>query len=126
MLPGFLHLFPSAIVGVIGLRRDEKTFLPHEYCRSLPEDLSNRTVIILDPMLATGGSMVAAIRILKERNAADVRAITLVAAPEGVLKVKRHYPEVTVYTAAIDARLNRNAYIIPGIGDAGDRLFGTQ
>jgi len=126
MLGALLDLFPDAVVGMIGLRRDEKTFRPREYYHSLPENLSGKTVIILDPMLATGGSLLAAISLLKKKKARDIRVVTLVAAPEGVRRVERRYPEVMVHTASIDARLDKNAYIIPGIGDAGDRLCGTE
>ncbi len=126
MLGGLLDLFPGAIVGIIGLRRDEKTFNPREYYQSLPDNLSGKTVIILDPMLATGGSLVAAISLLKKKKARDIRVVTLVAAPEGVRRVERRYPDVMVHTASIDARLSKNAYIIPGVGDAGDRLCGTE
>jgi len=126
MLGAFLELFPDAIVGMIGLRRDEKTFRPREYYNSLPDNLSRKTTVILDPMLATGGSLLAAIALLKKKGARDIRAVSLVAAPEGVARVERRYPDVTVYTAAIDSHLNKNAYIVPGIGDAGDRIFGTE
>lgn len=126
MLGAFLDLFPDAGVGVVGLRRDEKTFRPREYYHSLPHDLSRKAIVILDPMLATGGSLVAAIALLKKKGARDIRAVTLVSAPEGVGRVERRYPEVMVYTAAIDSHLNKNAYIVPGIGDAGDRIFGTE
>jgi uracil phosphoribosyltransferase len=126
MLEGLLDLVPGAAVGVIGLRRDERTFEPHEYYRSLPRSLAGRVAVILDPMLATGGSLVASIAILKKSRVSDIRAITLLAAPEGVREVERRHPEVRVFTAAVDERLNRNAYILPGIGDAGDRLFGTE
>lgn len=125
MLGGFLEFAPGASVGVIGLRRDERTFAPHEYYRSLPHSLAGRIAVILDPMLATGGSLAAAIDILKGRGAREIRAVTLLAAPEGVREVERRHPDVRVYTAAVDRRLNRSAYILPGIGDAGDRLFGT-
>jgi uracil phosphoribosyltransferase len=125
MLGAALDLFPDAVVGIIGLRRDEETFNPREYYHSLPPDLSRKTTLLLDPMLATGGSLLAAIALLKKRKARDIRAVTLVAAPEGVRRVTRRCPDVRVHTASVDARLNRNAYIIPGIGDAGDRIFGT-
>lgn len=126
MLGAFLDLFPDATVGLVGLRRDEKTFRPREYYHSLPSDLSRKTTVLLDPMLATGGSLLAAIALLKKKGARDVRAVTLVAAPEGVARVERRYPDVMVCTASIDSRLNKNAYIVPGIGDAGDRIFGTE
>ncbi|MEJ2744345.1 MAG: uracil phosphoribosyltransferase [bacterium] len=126
MLGAFLELFPDAIVGMIGLRRNEKTFRPREYYHSLPDDLSRKITVILDPMLATGGSLLVAIALLKKKGARDIRVVTLVAAPEGVARVERRYPEVMVYTASIDSHLNKNAYIVPGIGDAGDRIFGTD
>lgn len=126
LLPGFLDLVPGAAVGVIGLRRDERTFEAREYYRSLPRSLAGRPVVILDPMLATGGSLAASIEILKEHRAADIRAVTLLAAPEGVRVVEGRHPEVRVFTAAVDERLNRRAYILPGIGDAGDRLCGSD
>ncbi len=125
MLEAVFDLLPFAIVGIIGLYRDEETFAPQEYYHRLPEDLSKKITIILDPMLATGGSLIASIKLVKERGAADIRAITLLAAPEGVKKVESRYPEVKVYTAAIDERLDEHAYIVPGLGDAGDRLLGT-
>ena len=126
MLGAFLDLFPDASIGLVGLRRDEKTFRPREYYHSLPDDLSGKTTIILDPMLATGGSLLAASALLEKKGARDIRAVTLVAAPEGVRRVERRYPDVMVYTASIDSHLNKNAYIVPGIGDAGDRIFGTE
>ncbi|MDD5557182.1 MAG: uracil phosphoribosyltransferase [bacterium] len=125
MLGPILDLVPSAAVGFIGLKRDEETFEPAEYHRSLPRRLAGKTVVILDPMLATGGSLSAAIDLLRGRGAADLRAVTLVAAPEGIRRVARRHPGVRIYTAAVDRRLNRRAYIVPGIGDAGDRMFGT-
>lgn len=126
LLGGFLDLVPGAVVGVIGLRRDERTFEPHEYYQSLPRSLAGRVVVILDPMLATGGSLTASIDILRKRGASDIRAVTLLAAPEGVREVERRHPGVRVFIAAVDERLNRNAYILPGIGDAGDRHCGTE
>lgn len=126
MLGAFLDLFPSASVGFIGLYRDENTFAPHEYYHSLPEKLSGRAVFVLDPMLATGGSLLASLALLKAHDASLLRAVTLVAAPEGVKAVEGRFPEVPVYTAAIDIRLNDKAYIVPGIGDAGDRIFGSE
>jgi uracil phosphoribosyltransferase len=125
MMEAVFDLLPFAVVGIIGLYRDEETFAPHEYYHRLPQDLSKKITIILDPMLATGGSLLASIKLVRERGAADIRAITLLAAPEGVKKIEDRYPEVRVYTAAIDERLNENAYIMPGLGDAGDRLLGT-
>jgi len=125
MLDAFIDLLPFATIGFIGLKRDEKTFAPYEYYHSLPKDLSRSVTVILDPMLATGGSLVAAVGLLKKNGARDIRAVTLVAAPEGVKEIERHCPEVRVYTAAIDRCLNDRAYIVPGIGDAGDRFCGT-
>lgn len=124
MLQPFLCLVPDAVIGFLGLRRDEKTFEPREYYRSLPDRLRGRVVFLLDPMLATGGSLLAALKILRARGASDIRVISLVAAPEGARKVARAYPHVMVYTASIDRNLNRYAYIVPGIGDAGDRFCG--
>jgi uracil phosphoribosyltransferase len=125
MLGALVDLIPSATIGFIGLKRDEKTFAPHEYYNSLPDDLSGKTTVILDPMLATGGSLIAAIGLCREKSGRDIRAVTLVSAPEGVREVERCHPGARVYTAAIDKCLNSKAYIVPGIGDAGDRFCGT-
>lgn len=123
MMDAMLELFPHAIIGLIGLRRDEEIFAPRHYFISLPEDLSRKTVIILDPMLATGGTLAAAIDIIKERGCKNIRAITIITAPEGAALVEAKHPDVPVYTAAVDERLNDKAYIVPGLGDAGDRTF---
>ena len=126
MVDGLLELLPVAKVGHIGLYRDHETHKPVVYYCKLPEDIDKRTVILVDPMLATGGSASDAITMLKERGAKDIRLLNLVAAPEGVKKVQDDHPDVDIYVAALDERLNENCYIIPGLGDAGDRLFGTK
>ncbi len=125
MVDGLLQLVPAARVGHIGLYRSRKTHLPVEYYCKLPTDISNRTVILVDPMLATGGSSSDALTKLKEKGVTDVRLMCLVGAPEGVKKVQEDHPDVPIYLAALDEKLNENAYIVPGLGDAGDRIFGT-
>lgn len=125
MLDAILQLIPSALVGFIGLKREETTLRANFYHKSLPEDLSKFEVILIDPMLATGGSAVAALDLLAEARARRVRLVNLVAAPEGIRCVRAKYPTVPIFTAAIDQRLNRKGYILPGLGDAGDRLFGV-
>lgn len=125
MLDGMLKLIPSARVGVVGLYRDPVTAKPVEYYCKLP-DVEGRTFIIVDPMLATGGSAVAAIDLLKEKGAKDIRYLCLVSAPEGVQLVNENHPDVPIYTAALDDHLNEHFYIVPGLGDAGDRIFGTK
>jgi uracil phosphoribosyltransferase len=125
MLPSILQLIPHARVGFIGLKRHEKTLKATSYHKSLPADLSSFEIILIDPMLATGGSAVAALRLLAERGAVRVRLVSLVAAPEGVARVHERYPDLPIFTAAIDARLNSRGFIVPGLGDAGDRLFGV-
>ncbi|MBE6634220.1 MAG: uracil phosphoribosyltransferase [Ruminococcaceae bacterium] len=125
MVDGLLSLIPVAKVGHIGLYRDPETHLPVEYYCKLPADISERTVILVDPMLATGGSAVDALTMLKKRGCQSIRFLCLVAAPEGVKKVQEAHPDVDIYTAALDERLNEHAYIVPGLGDAGDRIFGT-
>lgn len=126
MVDGLLSLLPVAKVGHIGLYRDHETHKPVVYYCKLPEDIGKRTVILVDPMLATGGSASDAITMLKERGAKDIRLLNLVAAPEGVKKVQDDHPDVDIFVAALDEKLNENAYIVPGLGDAGDRLFGTK
>ena len=126
MVDGMLSLVPVAKVGHIGLYRDPTTHLPVEYYCKLPPDIEERIVIVVDPMLATGGSASDAISKLKERGVASIRLMCLVAAPEGVKKVQEDHPDVDIYAAALDEKLNENAYIVPGLGDAGDRLFGTK
>ncbi|WP_303855470.1 uracil phosphoribosyltransferase [Allisonella histaminiformans] len=125
MVQGLLDLIPSARIGVIGLYRDPETLKPVEYYCKLP-NIENRSFIIVDPMLATGGSSVAAIQMLKDRGVKDIRLMCLVAAPEGVATVNKAHPDVKIYTAAVDECLNEHGYIVPGLGDAGDRIFGTK
>ena len=125
MLNAILDLIPNARVGFIGLKRHEQTLKAAVYHKSLPENLSNFEVILIDPMLATGGSSVAALNLLAERKARRVRMVNLVAAPEGIRYVQRFFPQVPIFTAAVDDHLNEKGYIVPGLGDAGDRLFGT-
>ena len=126
MVDGLLNLVPVAKVGHIGLYRDPKTHLPVEYYCKLPNDIEERVVIVVDPMLATGGSSSDAITKLKEHGCTNIRLMCLVAAPEGIRKVQADHPDVDIYTAAVDEKLNENAYIVPGLGDAGDRLYGTK
>ena len=125
MLDSILQLIPNARVGFIGLKRDEATAIATVYHKSLPPDLSRFEAILIDPMLATGGSTVAAMGLLSELGAKHVRLVNLVAAVEGIRHVRRFYPRLPIFTAAVDRKLNAKAYIIPGLGDAGDRLFGV-
>lgn len=129
MLEGMVRLLPSAEVGFLGMARDEETLMPTTYANRLPDDLSGRQVFILDPMLATGGSMVDAIMFLVERGAHDITAVTLLAAPEGIERLRTSVvdvaPAITLVTGAIDEKLNEVGYIVPGLGDAGDRLYGV-
>jgi len=126
LLDGVLELIPSARVGFVGLYRDETTLEPVQYYSKVPPDLTERVVIVLDPMLATGNSSVAAVTLLKEAGATDVRFLCLLAAPEGVARMHEVHPDVRLVTAALDERLNDKGYILPGLGDAGDRMFGTK
>jgi uracil phosphoribosyltransferase len=126
MLDGVLALMPSAKTSVVGLYRDEETLAPITYFEKLTKDIDQRMALIIDPMLATGGSMNATIDILKTAGCKDIRALVLVAAPEGINKVITAHPDVDIYTASIDDHLNENGYIIPGLGDAGDKIFGTK
>ncbi|GAF40530.1 uracil phosphoribosyltransferase [Agrilactobacillus composti DSM 18527 = JCM 14202] len=126
MVDGVLELIPAAKVGHIGMYRDEKTLKPHEYFVKMPTDIDQRNLFIVDPMLATGGSAIMAIDALKKRGASNMRLVVLVAAPEGVRAVQEAHPDVDIYAAALDEKLNEDGYIIPGLGDAGDRLFGTK
>lgn len=123
---GLLTLIPVAKVGHIGLYRDEQTHQPVEYYCKLPEDIQERLVIVTDPMLATGGSACDAITMLKKRGCRNIRLMCLVSVPEGIRKVQATHPDVDIYVAAVDDHLNGNAYIVPGLGDAGDRIFGTK
>jgi uracil phosphoribosyltransferase len=125
LLDGILELIPAARVGFVGLYRDEETLEPVEYYCKVPDQLENRLVIAVDPMLATGNSSVAAIARLKEAGAKDIRLLCLLAAPEGVACMKEAHPDVLVFTASLDEKLNEKGYIVPGLGDAGDRMFGT-
>lgn len=126
MVDGILELIPAAKVGHIGLYRDEETFEPHEYFVKLPEDIDARQLFVVDPMLATGGSAIMAIDALKERGASNIKFVCLVAAPEGVKALQEAHPDIDIYTASLDEKLNEHGYIVPGLGDAGDRLFGTK
>ncbi|EOH90435.1 uracil phosphoribosyltransferase [Enterococcus asini ATCC 700915] len=126
MVDGILELIPAAKVGHIGLFRDEETLEPHEYFFKMPEDIAARQLFVVDPMLATGGSAIMAIDSLKQRGASNIKFVCLVAAPEGVKALQEAHPDIDIYTAALDERLNDHGYIEPGLGDAGDRLFGTK
>jgi uracil phosphoribosyltransferase len=126
MVDGILKLLPAAKVGHIGLYRDPDTLQPVEYYAKLPTDVTERELIVIDPMLATGGSAIAAIDLLKKRGCSQIKLMCLIAAPEGVRAMQEAHPDVDIYTAAIDDYLNDHGYIIPGLGDAGDRLFGTK
>ena len=126
MVDGIMSLIPNAKVGHIGLYRDPATLEPVEYYCKLPEDAEHRELIVLDPMLATGGSASAAIGFIKKRGCMNIRLVNLIAAPEGIKRVQKEHPDVDIYVAAQDERLNEHGYIIPGLGDAGDRLFGTK
>ena len=126
MVDGLLSLVPAAKVGHIGMYRDEETLEPVEYLVKLPEDIDQRQIFVMDPMLATGGSAILAVDSLKKRGAANIKFVCLVAAPEGVKKLQDAHPDIDIYTASLDERLNENGYIVPGLGDAGDRLFGTK
>lgn len=126
MLDGALELIPSARVGFVGLYRDEETLQPVQYYFKVPEGMDDRMVIAVDPMLATGNSSVAAIELLKKSGATNIRFLCLLAAPEGIARMKEAHPDVPIVTAAVDRGLNDHGYIMPGLGDAGDRMFGTK
>ena len=126
LLEGMLDLMPSARVGHIGLYRNPETLQPDEYYLNVPDDIAERPVIVVDPMLATGNSVSYAIKRLKERGARDIRLVCLLSAPEGIRHFCAEHPDVPVYTAAVDSHLNDHGYIVPGLGDAGDRMFGTK
>ena len=126
MVDGILALVPSARVGHIGLYRDHETLEPHEYYCKLPADVADRQVILLDPMLATGGSASAAIQFIKDRGCTSIKLMNIIAAPEGIARIEKDHPDVAVYCGCLDERLNEHGYIMPGLGDAGDRIFGTK
>lgn len=126
LVPGILSLTPSAKVGHIGMYRDEETHEPHEYFCKLPDPISERVILVTDPMLATGGSAIDAINLIKKRGGKRIKMICIIAAPEGVKKFHEAHPDVELYIGHLDRELNENAYICPGLGDAGDRIFGTK
>ena len=126
MVDGLVNLIPAAKIGHVGLYRDPETLQPVEYYCKLPQDIHEREMLIVDPMLATGGSAVAAIDVLKKKGATNIKLVNLDAAPEGIEEVKKYHPDVDIYVASIDEKLNDHGYIVPGLGDAGDRLFGTK
>ncbi|ENY8622829.1 uracil phosphoribosyltransferase [Clostridioides difficile] len=126
MVDGLVSLMSAAKVGHVGLYRDPETLKPVEYYCKLPQDIGERDIIVVDPMLATGGSAVAAIDLLKSKGAKSIKLANLVAAPEGIAEVQKYHDDVDIYVASVDERLNEHGYIIPGLGDAGDRLFGTK
>ncbi len=125
MVDGMLDLIPAAKVGHMGVYRDEESKKPVEYFCKMPQDIASRQLLVVDPMLATGGSAIATIEALKSRGGKDIKLVVLVAAPEGIKELQAEHPDVDIFTAAVDDKLNDNAYIEPGLGDAGDRLFGT-
>ena len=126
MVEGILSLVPSAKIGHIGLYRDEETFEPHEYFCKLPSNIEERTIVLCDPMLATGGSAIDAITMIKKRGGKNIKFVCIIAAPEGVKRLHEAHPDVQIYVGNLDRCLNENAYICPGLGDAGDRIFGTK
>ena len=126
LVDGLMSLIPNAKIGHVGLYRDPVTHEPHDYYCKMPEDLDRRKVFVVDPMLATGGSAVAAIDFIKKQGAKNITFMCLIAAPEGIEVLQNAHPDVDIYIAAKDDHLNENAYIVPGLGDAGDRLFGTK
>ena len=126
MVDGMVNLLPSAKIGHIGLYRDPQTLEPVEYYCKMPSDIAEREVMIVDPMLATGGSASAAIRFLKDRGVTNIKSVHLLAAPEGIKRLNEDHPDVEIYIAGLDEKLNDHGYIVPGLGDAGDRIFGTK
>lgn len=126
MVNGISNLIPTVKVAHVGLYRDEETLMPHVYFEKYPKNISDSVVMIVDPMLATGGSANAAIDMVKKQGATDIRLVCLVGAPEGVEAVEKQHPDVDIYLAALDEKLNEKGYIVPGLGDAGDRIFGTK
>ena len=126
MLDGIISMVPNAKIGHIGMYRDEVTFKPNVYYFKVPKDISKREVLLLDPMLATGGSGLDAIELLKEKGVPKIKFLCIIAAPEGIKAIQEKYPDVQIYCAAVDEKLNEKKYIVPGLGDAGDRIFGTK
>ena len=126
MVEGLVSLVPSAKIGHIGLYRDEETFEPHEYFCKLPSPIEERTILVCDPMLATGGSAIDAITMIKKRGGKNIKFVCIIAAPEGIKKLSEAHPDIQIYVGNLDRCLNENAYICPGLGDAGDRIFGTK
>ena len=126
MLDGIINMVPNAKIGHIGMYRDEETFKPNVYFFKVPKDIEKREVIILDPMLATGGSGLDAIELLKEKGVKKIKFLCIIAAPEGIKMIEEKHPDVQIYCTSIDRQLNEKAYILPGLGDAGDRIFGTK
>lgn len=126
MVDGIQNLVPSCRVGHIGLYRDHETLEPHEYYCKLPADIADRQVILLDPMLATGGSASAAIQFIKNKGCHSIKLMNIIAAPEGIARIQKDHPDINIYCACVDEKLNENGYIVPGLGDAGDRIFGTK
>ena len=126
MIDGLTKVIPNAKIGHIGLYRNEETLEPVKYYYKVPKDIKNREVILLDPMLATGGSAAESIKLLKEEGVKKIKFLCIIAAPEGITKLQIEYPDVDIYCAVIDECLNENGYIVPGLGDAGDRIFGTK
>lgn len=126
MLDGIINVVPNAKIGHIGMYRDEETFKPNVYFFKVPKDIEKREVLILDPMLATGGSALDAIELLKEKGVTKLKFLCIIASPEGIKAVEQKHPDVQIYTTSIDNKLNEKAYILPGLGDAGDRIFGTK
>jgi uracil phosphoribosyltransferase len=126
MVDGITNLIPDARVGHIGMYRDHETLMPVTYFSKFPEELGSAVVMVLDPMLATGGSASAAIKVIKEKGARVIKLVSIVGAPEGVARIEKDHPDVQIYLAALDEKLNEHGYIVPGLGDAGDRLFGTK
>ena len=126
LVGGFVEVLPNAQVGHIGMYRDEETLTPVDYYLKLPQNIRESLMLVLDPMLATGGSAVGAVSVLKQKGARRIRFVSLVAAPEGVRRLSKEHPDVKIFTCALDAKLNDKGYILPGLGDAGDRIFGTE
>ena len=126
MLDGIINLVPNAKIGHVGMYRDEQTFKPNVYYFKVLKDIDKREVLILDPMLATGGSGIDTIELLKEKGAKYIKFLCIIAAPEGIKAMQEKHPDVKIYTTSVDEKLNENAYIVPGLGDAGDRIFGTK